>query len=285
MERIRTNGPRRGWLAARLLPTAAACMVAAALPGRSIAAPQAEWLPAPESPTAREIAERAEDTLRSSRTYVDAEMTIRSPRLSAPRVVAFRSWDDVPSKRSFIRILSPARDAGTGFLKLHPNLWMYVPRVERSIRIPPSMMLSSWMGSDFTNDDLVRSSSAIDDYDHVMLGIDPSPEGHGDRRSWVVEYLPHEDAPVTWGRIVTWVDVERFAPLRQDFYDEDGELLRVMRFDDIRAVGERWVPHRWAMEPLDKPGHATEIVVREIDFEADLDESIFTKQHLRKARR
>lgn len=260
-------------------------LLAASVGSGARAAPESEWLPAPASPTAREVAARAEETMRSTRTIIEAEMTIRSPRLSAPRVVAFRSWDDVPGHRSFIRILSPARDAGTGFLKLHPNLWMYVPRVERSIRIPPSMMLQSWMGSDFTNDDLVRSSSALDDYDHRMLGIDPSPEGHPGHSAWVVEYTPHEEAPVTWGRIIAWVDTERSTPLLQDFYDEEGTLLRTMRFGDIREVGGRAVPQRWVMRPLDKPGHETEVSVREIVFDAELDDALFTKQNLRKARR
>jgi len=253
--------------------------------GPAAASPESAWLPAPDTPTAREIAARAEDTMRSSRTYLEAEMTITSPQLSAPRVVEFRSWDDVPGKRSFIRILSPPRDAGTGFLKLAPNLWMYLPRVERTIRVPPSMMLQSWMGSDFTNDDLVRSSSALDDYEHRLLGIDAAPEGHPGLRAYVVEYTPHEEAPVTWGRIVAWVEVERGTPLRQEFYDEDGTRLRVMELDGIREVAGRAVPSRWTMTPLDQPGHRTRIVVRDLVFDAALDESIFTKQNLRKGRR
>ena len=96
-------------------------------------------------------------------------MTIVSPRLPAPRRVVFRVWDDRPGKRSFIRILEPSKDKGMGFLKLHPNLWNYIPRVERTVRIPPSMMLQPWMGSDFTNDDLVKQSSAVDDYTHRVL--------------------------------------------------------------------------------------------------------------------
>jgi outer membrane lipoprotein-sorting protein len=254
-------------------------------PGGAWGAPESEWLPPPASPSAREIAARAENAMRSDRTRLEAEMTITSPQLSAPRVVSFRSWDDEPGKRSFIRILSPPRDAGTGFLKLHPNLWMYLPRVERTIRVPPSMMLQSWMGSDFTNDDLVRSSSALDDYEHRLLGIDPSPDGHGDRPAWVVEYTPHEEAAVSWGRIVAWVEVERGTPLRQDFYDEAGARLRTMQLSDIRPVGDRAVPHTWTMTPLDEPGHETRIEVRAIEFDAALDDSIFTKQNLRKARR
>jgi outer membrane lipoprotein-sorting protein len=241
----------------------------------------AELEPPPEGLEARELARGAEDALRSSRTYLEAEMTVVSPRLSRPRVVAFRSWDDRPGKRSFIRILSPAKDAGAGFLKLHPNLWMYVPRVERTLRIPPSMMLQPWMGSDFTNDDLVRESSALDDYDHRLLGVDPSPKGHPGMRAYVVEYIPHEDAPVVWGKIVTWIETEHRTPLRQDFYDEDGEKLRTMGFADIRAVEGRHVPFSWSMKPLDKQGHETRIQLGEIRFDIAIDDSVFTTRHLK----
>jgi hypothetical protein len=159
---------------------------------------------------------------------------------------------------------------------------MYVPRVERTLRIPPSMMLQSWMGSDFTNDDLVRESSALDDYDHRLLGLDPSPPGHPDLRAYVVEYLPHEDAPVVWGKIVAWIEVEHGTPLLQDFYDEDGEKLRSMRFADVRVVDGRHVPFSWSMTPLDKPGHETRIQVGRIRFDIPIDESIFTTRHLKK---
>jgi outer membrane lipoprotein-sorting protein len=208
-------------------------------------------------------------------------MTIVSPRLPTPRVVALRSWDDRAAKRSFIRIGAPPKDAGTGFLMVRPNLWMYVPRVERSMRIPPSMMLQSWMGSDFTNDDLVRSSSQLDDYDHRVLGVDPAPEGHPGLRAYVVEFLPHEDAPVVWGRIVSWIETEHATPLLQEFYDEAGTRLRRFRLGDVRPVQGRWFPHRWEMTPLDKQGHSTTLEIREIRFDEAFDERIFTPENLK----
>ena len=133
--------------------------LAAALLAASAAAAEVALEPAPDGVDARSLALRAENSMRSDRTFFDGRMTVTSPRLSRPRIVAFKSWEDRAAKRSLIRILAPKKDAGTGFLKLHPNLWMYVPRVERTVRIPPSMMLQSWMGSDFTNDDLSRESS------------------------------------------------------------------------------------------------------------------------------
>jgi outer membrane lipoprotein-sorting protein len=242
----------------------------------------AELEPPPPELSGSDVARRAEDTLRSDATYLEATMTVVSPRLPQPREVKLRSWDDRLNKRSFIRILAPPKDAGTGFLKLHPNLWMFVPRVERTLRIPPSMMLQPWMGSDFSNDDLVNESSEIEDYDHRLLGVDPAAGPDGSLRAYVVEYLPHEDAPVVWGRIVAWIEVLHGTPLRMDYYDEAGERLRELSFDQIRPVQGRHFPFRWSMTPLDKKGHETRIEVEEIRFDQTFDEDIFTTRQLKR---
>jgi outer membrane lipoprotein-sorting protein len=241
---------------------------------------------APPDIDARTLARAAENNMRSDRTFFRGKMTVTSPRLSRPRVVAFHSWEDSTEKKSLIRIDSPSKDKGTGFLKLHPNLWMYVPRVERTVRIPPSMMLQSWMGSDFSNDDLVRDSSELEDYDHFLLGIDPgndkSPDDAIGRRAYVVDYRPKEQAAVVWGRILAWLDIQSGAPLRQEFYDEEGERLRVMRFSDFRPIGDRFVPHKWSMTPLDKPGHSTTIEIDEIQFDPEIESSVFTTRNLKR---
>jgi outer membrane lipoprotein-sorting protein len=257
-------------------------LAVALLAGAGAAAPGAELEPAPEGLEGREVARRAEETLRSDATYLEATMTVVSPRLGKPRAVSFRSWDDRTHKRSLIRILAPPKDAGTGFLKLKPNLWMHVPRVERTLRIPPSMMLQPWMGSDFTNDDLVNESSELEDYDHRLLGVDPQPEGRDGLRAYVVEYIPHEDAPVVWGKIVAWVETQHGTPLRMDYFDEAGERLRVLHFSDIRKVQERRVPYLWSMTPLDKEGHETRIDIQEIRFDQSFDDEMFTTRQLKR---
>jgi len=255
----------------------------AAVPG--VRGPGLSLEAVPEGLDADVLARRADDNMRSASTYFHGRMTVESPRLATPRSITFESWEDRGGKRSFVRILAPPRDAGTGFLKLGSNLWMYIPRVERTMRVPPSMMLQSWMGSDFTNDDLVRESSEVEDYDHRLLGVDPSVEEAPGRRAYVLAYVPHEDAAVVWGRIIAWIDAETLAPLRQEFYDEDGEKLRVLRFTDHRRVGTRTVPFLWTLTPLDKPGHRTAIEVLEIRFDVELDESIFTRRHLERSDR
>lgn len=253
--------------------------IALLLAGTAVAEPP-PLEPAPPGLSVDEVVKRAEDAMRGDRSYCACEMSVRSPRLAQPRTVRFESWNDAVGDRSFIRIHEPAKDAGTGFLKLPPNLWMYVPRVERTIRVPPSMMLQSWMGSDFTNDDLVRESSEVEDYDHVLLGVDPGSDKSGGRRSYVVEYRPHEEAPVVWGRIVAWIDAERWTPLFQEFYDEEGALIRELRFSDVREVDGRNVPHVWTLTPLDKPGHQTVVRVDRIRYDLEIDDSLFTTRNL-----
>jgi outer membrane lipoprotein-sorting protein len=245
------------------------------------AAGAGELLPPPPAADAHEIARREEEVLRGDTAVMEATMTIVSPRLSAPRTVRFQSWDDRRKHRSFVRILAPPKDAGTAFLMERPNLWMYLPRVERTMRIPPSMMLQSWMGSDFTNDDLVRESSTLDDYDQKLLGVDPSPPGHPGLRAYVVEFRPHEDAPVVWGKIVAWIETEHATPLRQEYYDESGTRLRVFELDEIRPVQGRYFPHRWSMTPLDQEGHRTVVEIQEIRFDEKLDDAIFTTHNLK----
>jgi hypothetical protein len=210
-----------------------------------------------------------------------AVMKITTPRWT--RELGFRSWDDRHNDRSFIRLLAPRKDRGTGFLRVGSTLWTYLPRVERTTRIPPSMMLQSWMGSDFSNDDVARESSLIDDYTARALG-ERDLDG---TRAYGVELLPHEVAPVVWSKVEVWVDAKSFAPLRFLYYDEPEpgtfELVRRLHFSDVRQVQGRPVPHHWLMIPVHKEGHRTEIRLEELRLDEPLDEAIFTQANLKRA--
>ncbi len=199
---------------------------------------------------ADELVRRAEDALRGDTAQMKATMTITTTRWT--RELSFRSWDDRHHDRSLTRI-------------------------------PPSMMLQPWMGSDFTNDDLARESSMVEDYSARVLGerdIDGT-------RAWGVELIPNEDAPVVWSKIEAWVVAERFAPLLYLYYDEPErgrfELVRRMRFSDVRDIAGRPVPHYWVIEPLDKPGNSTAIRLDEFVLDEPLDDSLFTQDNLKRA--
>jgi outer membrane lipoprotein-sorting protein len=182
-----------------------------------------------------------------------------------------------------VRILFPARDRGTGFLKREKTLWTYLPRVERTIRMPPSMLRQSWMGSDFTNDDLVRDSSIVDDYVPALL----QEREFGGEPALGVELLPKEEAPALWARIELWVEKRRVTPLEQIFYGEgengEFEAVRRMLFSDVRVVQGRPVPHAWVMEVLDEPGKTTGFVIREIFFDEEMADQLFSLANLKRA--
>ena len=228
-----------------------------------------------QEPSGRELVDRI-DTLLWGRTLQgEFEMTIATPRWQ--RTLALRAWMERPN-RSFIRILAPAKEKGIGSLRIGAEMWNYLPNVERTIKIPPSMMLQPWMGSDFTNDDLVKQSSAIDDYTQRILRTETAAGA----ATYVVEALPKQDAAVVWGKILYWVRKADFIPLKQEYYSERGELVRVLTFSEVRLMGGRTMPTKWKMRPSDKPGNVTTIVVKSALYDRAIEAEIFTQRNLQK---
>ena len=228
-----------------------------------------------QEPSARDIVDRVETLLWGRTVQGEYEMTIATPRWQ--RTLSLRAWMERP-RRSFIRILAPAKEKGIGSLRIGAEMWNYLPNVERTIKIPPSMMLQPWMGSDFTNDDLVKSSSLIDDYLSGILREEPA----GGAQAYVVELIPKPDAAVVWGKILYWVRKSDLIPLKQEFYDERGALVRVMTFSEIRPMGGRTIPTRWEIRPTEKPGNSTAIQIKSAVYDRPIDPEIFTQRNLQK---
>ncbi len=185
------------------------------------------------------------------------------------------------TEKSFIRILEPAKDRGVSFLKIEREMWQYVPKINRAIKIPPSMMLQSWMGTDLTNDDLVKESSIVEDYSHHLLGeeeLDGQPV-------YKIELKAKPDAPVTWDRVVEWIRKEDYIPVRAVYYNERDEPIRTLHFSDIKPMGGRTIPARMELVDDKKPGHKTIMVMMETNFDKRIPKSTFTQQNLRRARR
>ena len=225
------------------------------------------------SSEAREVIVRLQKLLRSDTNIARYTMTVKTPDWT--RSITMDSWDDRPGKQFFIRVLAPKKDRGVSYLKQGNNLWMYMPKLERDIRIPPSMMLSSWMGSDFTNDDLVKSSSVIDDYTHRLI--------NRDGKLLTIESIPKEDAPVVWGKLVHVVHSDGI-PISEVFYDEDGEKVRTLEFSDVREVAGRTIPTSWVMLPADEPGKSTELRIDSIEFDPPITDTVFTRANLKRSR-
>lgn len=183
-------------------------------------------------------------------------------------------------KHTLIRIMEPRKERGISTLKKGDEMWNYLPKVKKEIRIPPSMMMGSWMGSDLTNDDLVRSSSWEQDYTASI-----EPQGT-DTATLCVRYTPKPKAPVTWSKIIGCFDRKEQLPRSQDFYDEKARLVRQLRFDQVRELGGRRIPTRMTIIPYaqDKKGHQTSIQYEQMSFDVDIDEQVFSLSNLRRGR-
>ncbi len=265
-------------MARAALPVLVFCLVCAT----SAAAAQ------PESDSQRgadaaAILRRADAALHGDTTARAVRMTVVGGRFSASRVVAFHAWHDRRRQRSFIRILSPAKHSGTGFLRLPPNVWKYVPRIERITRVSPEQMSQPWMDSDFTLDDWLYGSSKLDDYDHFLLRTESDADGREGVTAYVVQSLPRAGEAATWGRIESWIETERDTPLRRDFHDRAGARVRTLRFHDVRELEGRHVPYRWVMTSAGEPSRETRIELESIAFDLEIDDAIFTSRNLKNA--
>jgi outer membrane lipoprotein-sorting protein len=247
-------------VSACLVAFAAACMVGGA------------WA---EEPDGRTLVDRVDTLLWGKTLQGECQMTITTPRWQ--RALDLRAWMERP-RRSFIRVLAPAKEAGIGSLRIGSEMWNYLPNIERTIKIPPSMMLQPWMGSDFTNDDLVKQSSAVDDYTHRVLRT----EVLNGAASYVIESIPKPDAAVVWGKILYWIRQADTIPLKQYYYNERNELVRVLTFSDVGPMGGRTIPTKWEMRPVNDPGHATVIVVKAARYDQPIDDERFTQRNLQK---
>jgi outer membrane lipoprotein-sorting protein len=237
----------------------------------------AGWTASLAQLTATEIVKKADDLMRGSSSYSEMEMEIVRPSWS--RTLKFKAWakgDDY----SLLYVTYPAREAGQVFLKRKREMWNFVPSIDRMIKIPPSMMMQSWMGSDLTNDDLVNGASIVADYDHSVL----REERLSDRECYVIELVPHEDAPVVWGKILSWISKKDYITLRNEYYDEADILVNEEILDEIKNVGDRTIPTRFTMIPSDKKGQKTTMKFVSINFETQIEESFFSIQNMKRLR-
>jgi hypothetical protein len=230
--------------------------------------------PAGGAPSIDAITTRLDDLYRSRGTIARIELTVVTPRQT--RTLRLRSWSR-GEDRALIVIEAPAREAGTATLRRDRNLWNYLPRISRTMRVPPSMMLSSWMGSDLTNDDLTQSSSYRRDFEGSVVGRSAEPPG------WLVRYEARAGTVGLWRRI-DFVVTDELLPRLGRYHDRSMRLARTMELLDVREVDGRRVPTRFVLTPLDRPGHRTELRYLDLDFDADVPESTFSLTELERGR-
>lgn len=205
-----------------------------------------------------------------------ANMVIRIVRPSWSREMEVKTWMK-GTAYAMILIKTPARDKGTAFLKKKKEVWNWLPTLERTIKLPPSMMSQSWMGTDFTNDDLVKESSVVEDYAHSIVG-DTVIAG---RNCYIIQLIPKPEAAVVWGKLILCIDKQDFLELYTRFYDEQGTLQNTMRADEVKIMDGRLIPTRMEMVPADKAGQRTEIIYKSILFDRPLGDDFFSVDRLK----
>jgi outer membrane lipoprotein-sorting protein len=223
---------------------------------------------------ARRLLDKTDDLQRGNSSHGKMTMHVKTDRWD--RTLTMEIWSK-GRNLSLVRILSPASEAGMATLKVDKNVWNYLPKVDRTMKVPPSMMSASWMGSHFTNDDLVRDSRMADDYTFT-LESEPATNAEG---LYVIACIPKPEAPVVWGKVVVDIRGADEMPTDITYFDEKGGLARTMTFTDVHTVGKRSFPTHVALTVADKPGEVTEISYADMQFDLDLPESIFTLQGLK----
>jgi len=227
-------------------------------------------------PDVSRVMDYIDDLYRSESSYASMRMTVVRER--GTRELELEAWSK-GADEALIVIRSPAREAGTATLRTKDGLWNYAPRADRLIRIPTGLLSDSWMGSHFTNDDLMRETSYLDDYDAVLS----STERDG------VNYLmatltPKPDAPVVYSQLVFLITPDDWVPIRSEYYD-DGKLIRSMSFDRIQTIAGKKIPMRMTITPEDKPQENTVVEYLELQLDIPVDDQLFTRQGLRRAAR
>jgi outer membrane lipoprotein-sorting protein len=220
----------------------------------------------------QEVVRKIDELYRTSASYSEVEMAIVTPHWQ--RTLRMNVWTEGKQK-TFIRILSPPKEEGVATLRLGSEMWNYLPRANKVIRIPPSMMMSSWMGSDFTNDDLVKEYTLLDDYRYEFIRPqDAQPD------MLYVALKPKEGVPVVWGKIITAVKKDGYLPVWDKYYDDKGQLMRVIDFKDVKQLGGRVIPTVMELIPQEKAGQKTVLRYLHAEFDASISDEIFTLRNL-----
>lgn len=218
---------------------------------------------------AKALIDKMEDMYRGKSSKADVTMRIETPQYQRTLEMQARSMG---TARSFIRIVTPRKDHGIATLKIDKEMWNYFPKINKVIKIPPSMMMGSWMGSDFTNDDLVKETTLTTEYD---LQMDESAN------QYRITLIPKQDTVTVWGKIDYVIGKKPLIPLSESFYDDAGKLVRKLTFKKPRDFSGRMLPSVLEMVPLNKPGHRTVITYDTLQFDPpDVTEADFTLRNL-----
>ena len=223
--------------------------------------------------TAEKILDNVDDLYRSNASH--GILTLSVTTVNWQRTLTLEQWSKGEDK-SLFKILKPKKEKGLATLRVDKNMWNYLPKVKRVVKIPSSMMSSSWMGSHFTNDDLVKQSRMTEDYTFSITF-----EGMNDGKEIIeITCLPNKEAAVVWGKVEVVVYADDYLPLRMTYYDEDLLLSRTLEFTNIEMMDGKIIPTMMSMIPTNEPGESTTVKWEEIQFDVTIDDEFFSLRKL-----
>ena len=231
----------------------------------------------PQQLTAKEIVIKADNLQRGKSSKSEMKMAVIRPKWT--RTITMKSWS-LGREYSMTLITAPAKDKGQVFLKRENEMWNWIPVINRMIKLPPSMMSQGWMGSDYTNDDILKESSIVVDYDHKISG----EEDISGVACYKIEMIPKEDAAVVWGRVIKWISKKESWQMKTEYYDEDDELIRTEIASDVKQYGDRELPSHIEIIPAGKPGHKTVLDVLSSQFNIKITNGFFSQQNMKRVR-
>ena len=227
-----------------------------------------------ETPNPKQLIQESERQTLGDSSASTVELTVNHDHNE--RKMRFKFWSSRRDK-AVIKVMEPIKDRDTGNLRLNLDLWQYLPNVERIIKVPTSMMLQSWMGSDFSNDDLVKTTSLSQDYTHLLI----AREKKGGYDTYKILCTPKPDAPIAWGKVLIWLTTSGSVPVQQEFYNEKGELVKIMKCSQLKRVGTHTVPTVLEMSVPGKGAWSTTFRYQSLVFDKPLPDTIFTQEYLR----
>ena len=226
-----------------------------------------------QAQSALDIVQKADSKMRGASSYSEMSITIVRPKWQ--KTMIMKNWS-LGNDYAVSLVTSPAKEKGSVFLKRENEVWNYLPSLERTIKLPPSMMTQSFMGTDLTNDDLVKQSSMVVDYTHKIL----TQENVRGFDCWKLELLPKEEATVVWGKLIVWIDKKDFMQLKVEFYDEDQEIVNLMEGYNARLFGDKKLLSKIEFIPLDDEGNKTVIEYKTWEFDVEIPSNYFTTQYV-----
>ncbi len=230
-----------------------------------------------QHPSAKEIINKANNNKFGQSSESIMEMTIVRPKWS--RSITMKSWT-LGKDYSMVLITAPAKEKGQVFLKHKSEMWNWIPTISRMIKLPPSMMSQGWMGSDYTNDDMVNEGALVNEFSHKIL----REEKIENTDCYVIESVPNDNSDVIWGKKITWVSKDKFLPLKTESYDEDLYLVKTETSSKIRQMGGKTIPTVFTIIPADEPSQKTIIVIKSIKFDKEISKSFFSQQNMKRVK-